>query len=74
MINNEQVDKEYKMKLDDITILQEFSDVFSEENPWLPPKRDMDFTIELVPGTIPNSKAPYWMNILEFNKLNLQLQ
>ena len=34
----------------------------------------MDFTIELVPGVVPNSKAPYRMNILELNELKLQLQ
>ena len=45
-----------------------------EEIPRLPPKRDLDFTIELVPGVVPNSKAPYRMNILELNELKLQLQ
>ena len=34
----------------------------------------MDFTIELVPGFVPNSKAPYRMKILELNELQLQLQ
>ena len=47
-----------------IPILQDFLDFFPEEILGLPPKRDMDFTIELVPGAIPNSKAPYQMNIL----------
>ena len=62
------------MKFDYIPILQEFSDVFLEEIPGLPLKRDMDFTIKLVRGVVPNSKAPYQMNILEVNKLKLQLQ
>ena len=56
---------EDKLNFDDIPILQDFSDVFSEEIPGLPPKRDLDFTIELVPGDVPNSKAPYQMNILK---------
>ena len=34
----------------------------------------MDFTIELVPGVVPNSEDPYRMNILELNELKLQLQ
>ena len=55
-------------------MLQDFADVFLEEIPGLPPKRDLDFTIELVPGVVPNSKAPYRMNILEMNELKLQLQ
>ena len=46
-----------------------YSDVFLEEIMGLPPKRELDFTIELVPGVVPNSKAPYWMNILELNEL-----
>ena len=74
IINNEQIDKEDKLKFDDIPILQDFSDVFPEEILGLPPKRDLDFTIELVPGVVPNSKYPYRMNILELNELKLQLQ
>ena len=49
-------------------------DVFLEEIPGLPPKRELDFTIELVPGAVPNSKAPYRMNILDLNELILQLK
>ena len=40
----------------------------------LPSKRELDFTIELVPGAVPSSKAPYWMNILELNELKSQLK
>ena len=50
------------MKFDDIPILQDFLDVFPREILGLPPKRDMDFTIELIPGFVPNSKAPYQLN------------
>ena len=49
-------------------------DVFPEEIPRLPPKRDLDFTIKLVTRAVPNSKTPYRMNILEMNELKLQLQ
>ena len=68
IINNEQVKKENKPRFEDILILQDFMDVFPEEILGLPPKRDLDFTIELVPGAIPNSKSPYQMNILELNE------
>ena len=74
IINNDHMDKEYKLKFDDISILKEFSDVFLEDIIGLPPKRELDFTTELVPGVVPNSKAPYRMNILEINELKLQLQ
>ena len=53
--------------------MKEFSYVFPEEILKLPLKRELDFTIELVPGAVPNSKDPYWMNILELNELKLQL-
>ena len=74
VINNEVGNNENKIVVEDIPILKDFVDVFSEEIPGLPPKRDLDFTIELVLGAIPNSKAPYQMNILELNELKLQLQ
>ena len=74
VINDEHLNKEDKLKFNDIPILNEFSDVFPEEIPSLPPKRELDFTIELVQEVVPNSKAPYRMNILELNELKLQLQ
>ena len=49
-------------------MLNEFTDVFPEEIPGLPPRRELDFTIELVPGAVPSSKALYHINILELNK------
>ena len=70
VINEENTNNEDKLKLKDIPILREYSDIFSEEILGLPPKRELDFTIELVPGAVPSSKAPYRMNILELNELN----
>ena len=61
--------KEDKIKIEDIPVLNEFTDVFPEEIPGLPPMRELDFTIELVLGAVPSSKAPYRMNILELNEL-----
>ena len=58
-----------KLKLEDIPVLKEYSDVFPEKIPRLPPKQELDFTIEMVPGAVPSSKAPYRMNILELNEL-----
>ena len=48
--------------------------MFLEEIPELPPRRELDFTIELVPGAVPSLKAPYRMNILELNELKSQLK
>eukprot|EP00253_Pinus_taeda_P028520 PITA_28520 len=57
-----------------IPVIQEFTDVFPEEIPGLPPRRNIDFTIELVPGAAPVSRAPYRMSVLEFTELKMQLQ
>ena len=61
-------------RLEDYQVLQEFRDVFPDEIPGLPPKRDIDFTIELVPGVAPVSKTPYQMSTLEMLELKMQLQ
>jgi len=60
--------------LDNIPVIQEFADVFPEEIPGLPPKRDIDFTIELIPGVAPVSHAPYQMSVPELTELKMQLQ
>eukprot|EP00253_Pinus_taeda_P011093 PITA_11093 len=57
-----------------IAVVQEFADVFPKEIPGLPPKRDLDFTIDLVPSVAPLSQAPYRMSVSELTKLNMQLQ
>ena len=49
-------------RLEDFHVLQEFRDVFPDDIPWLPPKRDIDFTIELALGVAPVSKTPYRMS------------
>ena len=45
----------------DIPVVFEFPDVFPNELPGLPPDRDVEFKIELVPGTAPISRRPYRM-------------
>ena len=52
----------------------EFSDVFPEELPGLPPDRDVEFKIELVLGTAPISRRPYRMPPNELAELKMQLQ
>ena len=74
VIKEEHINNEDKRELEDIPIPRGYSDVFTEEIPRLPPKRELYFTIELVPGAVPNSKSSYWMNILELNELKSQLK
>lgn len=48
--------KDVSLDMSDFPILQEFTDVF-QEVPGFPPKMDIDFSIELVPGVVPVSKT-----------------
>ncbi|GAA0165410.1 hypothetical protein LIER_43714 [Lithospermum erythrorhizon] len=62
------------LRLEDIQIVKEFPDVFPEDHPGLPPDRHIEFSIELVPGTGPISKAPYRMAPAQLKELKNQLQ
>ncbi|XP_074328441.1 uncharacterized protein LOC141666349 [Apium graveolens] len=55
--------------IEDYPIVKEYEDVFPDELPGLPPHREVEFTIELVPGAEPISKAPYRMAPLELQEL-----
>ncbi|GKV11419.1 hypothetical protein SLEP1_g22680 [Rubroshorea leprosula] len=61
-------------RLEDIPVVREFPDVFSEDLPGLPPDRKVEFAIDLVPGTGPISKAPYRMAPAELKELKVQLE
>jgi len=62
-----------ELELRDISIVSEFFEVF-QEVPRLPPDRDIEFTIDLVPHTTPTSKIPYRMAPAESAELKIQLQ
>ena len=72
--DEEHINNEGKIKLEDIPIPRGYSDIFLEEIIGLPPKRELDFTIELVPYAVPNTKSCYRMNILELNELKSNLK
>jgi transposase InsO family protein len=59
---------------DDIPVVKDFLDVFPEKLPGLPPDRDLEFSIELIPGAGPVSKAPYRMAPSELAILKEELQ
>jgi hypothetical protein len=48
--------------LDQVPVVCEYPDVFPEELPGMPPDRDIEFIIELVPGTAPIAQRAYRMN------------
>jgi len=52
-----------------ILVVQEFEDVFPDEVPGLPPNREVEFSIDLVPGTGPVTMAPYRMAPTELVEL-----
>jgi hypothetical protein len=58
----------------DIRTFSEFPDVFTEELLGMPPDREIEFVIELVPGTAPIFKRPYRMAANQLAKLKEQLQ
>ncbi|WVZ76335.1 hypothetical protein U9M48_024318 [Paspalum notatum var. saurae] len=57
-----------------IPVVCDFPDVFPEELPGLPPDRDVEFKIDLIPGTAPVSRRPYRMAPDELKELKTQLQ
>jgi hypothetical protein len=60
--------------IEEISVVQEFLDVFPDDLPGMPPERDIEFKIELQPGTAPIAKAPYKMSPVELVELKIQLQ
>jgi hypothetical protein len=57
-----------------IPVVYEYPDVFPDELPGMPPDRDIEFAIELQPGTAPMSKRPYRMPPAELAELKKKLQ
>jgi hypothetical protein len=54
--------------------VQEFPEVFPDDITELPPEREVEFAIDLVPGMSPISIAPYRMSALELGELKKQLE
>ena len=57
-----------------IPLANEYADVFPDEVPGLPPSRDIDFTIDLIPGAGLVSMAPYRMAPAELAELKKQIK
>jgi hypothetical protein len=58
---------------DNIRVVRDFPNVFLEELPGMPPDREVEFVIDLLPGTTPTSKRPYRMSVEELKELKKQL-
>jgi len=59
---------------EEVRVVSEFSDVFPEELPGMPPDRKIEFVIELVPGTAPIYKRPYRMDANQLAELKEKIQ
>ncbi|GKB39866.1 hypothetical protein Tco_0884808 [Tanacetum coccineum] len=66
--------KSDEKRLEDISIVREFPEVFPEDLPGLPPVRQVEFRIDLIPGTAPIVRAPYRLAPSEIQELSNQLQ
>jgi hypothetical protein len=62
------------LRIEDHPVLHEYRDIFPEEIPGLPPKRDIDFSIELVPRAVLVSRVPYRMSTPKLVELKMQLK
>lgn len=58
----------------EIRVVNEFPDVFPEELPGMPPDREIEFVIELLPSTAPIYKRPYRMDADQLAELKEQIQ
>ncbi|GJR17462.1 hypothetical protein Tco_0965989 [Tanacetum coccineum] len=67
-------DKSEERRLEDVPIVREFLEVFPEDLPGLPPARQVEFQIDLVPGAAPVARAPYRLAPAEMQELSTQLQ
>ncbi|GJT85192.1 reverse transcriptase domain-containing protein [Tanacetum coccineum] len=60
-------------RLEDIPVVREFLEVFPEDLPGLPPVRQVEFQIDLIPGITPVARAPYRLAPSEMQELSNQL-
>ncbi|GJX10468.1 putative reverse transcriptase domain-containing protein [Tanacetum coccineum] len=67
-------DKSGEKRLEDVPIVRDFPEVFPEDLPGLPPTRQVEFQIDLMPGAAPVARAPYRLAPSEMKELSEQLQ
>ncbi|GJR44901.1 putative reverse transcriptase domain-containing protein [Tanacetum coccineum] len=67
-------DKSEEKRLEDVPIVRDFPEVFPEDLPSIPPTRQVEFQIDLVPGAAPVAWEPYRLAPSEMKELSDQLQ
>ncbi|GJT42022.1 putative reverse transcriptase domain-containing protein [Tanacetum coccineum] len=66
--------KSKEKRMEDVPVIRDFLEVFPEELPGLPPPRQVEFQIDLVPGVVPVARTPYRLAPSEMKELSVQLQ
>ncbi|GJT48333.1 putative reverse transcriptase domain-containing protein [Tanacetum coccineum] len=66
--------KSEKKRLEDVSIVRDFPDVFPEDLSGLPPTRQVEFQIDLIPGAAPVVRAPYRLAPSEMKELSEKLK
>nr|GEU87979.1 hypothetical protein [Tanacetum cinerariifolium] len=61
-------------RLEDVSVIRDFPEVFPDDFPGLPLTRQVEFRIDLVPGAAPVARAPYHLALSEMRELSVQLQ
>nr|GEV02874.1 putative reverse transcriptase domain-containing protein [Tanacetum cinerariifolium] len=74
IITKENEDKSKEKRLEDVPIVQDYLEVFPEDLPGIPPTRQVEFQIDLVPGTAPVARPPYRLAPSEMKELSDQLK
>ncbi|GJY34568.1 putative reverse transcriptase domain-containing protein [Tanacetum coccineum] len=69
LLKKETEDKSEKKRLEDVPIVRNFREVFPEDLPGLPPTRQVEFQIDLIPGAAPVAQAPYRLALSEMKQL-----
>ncbi|GJV45892.1 putative reverse transcriptase domain-containing protein [Tanacetum coccineum] len=73
-VTKETEDKSEGKRLEDVPAVRDFPEVFPRDFPGLPPIRQVEFQINLVPGAAPVVRAPYRLTQTELQELSTQLQ
>ncbi|GKA73918.1 putative reverse transcriptase domain-containing protein [Tanacetum coccineum] len=67
-------DKSKEKQLEEVPIVQDFPEVFPEDLPGIPPTRQVEFQIDLIPGAVLVARAPYRLASSEMKELSDQLK
>ncbi|GKG12278.1 hypothetical protein Tco_0346515 [Tanacetum coccineum] len=66
--------KASELKIEDIPVVRDFPGVFPKDLSGLPPSREVEFHIDLIPGAMPVAKSPYRLAPTEMQELSNQLK